>query len=62
VTVSIGVTESDGHEAPGDVLRRGDAELYTAKEKGRNRVAVCAPRKGTREESRGNQASQHSGS
>ena len=45
VTVSIGVTESEGEEAPNDVLRRADAELYAAKRSGRNRVVVCAPRR-----------------
>ena len=43
VTVSIGVTEGAGGEAPGDVLRRADAELYSAKRNGRNRVSVGAP-------------------
>ena len=43
VTVSIGVTESDGKEAPDDVVRRADTELYAAKRNGRNRVAVSAP-------------------
>ena len=45
VTVSVGVTESEGEEAPNDVLRRADTELYTAKRNGRNRVAVSAPRR-----------------
>ena len=45
VTVSLGVTESEGEEAPKDILRQADAELYTAKRDGRNRVAVCAPRR-----------------
>jgi len=45
VTVSIGVTESEGEEAPKDLLRRADAELYAAKRNGRNRVAVSAPRR-----------------
>ncbi len=45
VTVSVGVTESEGEEAPSEVLRRADTELYTAKRNGRNRVAVSAPRR-----------------
>ena len=44
VTVSIGATECEGDEAPNEVLRRADAELYTAKREGRNRLAVSAPR------------------
>ena len=48
VTVSAGVTESEGGEAPKDVLRRADAELYTAKRDGRNRVAVGVPRRPSR--------------
>ncbi len=42
VTVSIGVTESNGKEAPDDVVRRADTELYAAKRNGRIRVAVSA--------------------
>jgi len=45
VTVSVGVTESEGEEDPSDVLRRADTELYAAKRNGRNRVAVSAPRR-----------------
>ncbi len=44
VTVSVGVTASGGEETPGDVLRRADAELYTAKDSGRNRLVVGAAR------------------
>ena len=40
----MGVTESEGEEAPSDLLRRADAELYAAKRDGRNRVAVSARR------------------
>jgi len=45
VTVSIGATECEGDEAPKEVLRRADAELYTAKREGRNHLAVSAPRR-----------------
>ncbi len=45
MTVSVGVTESEGEEDPSDVLRRADTELYAAKRNGRNRVAVSAPRR-----------------
>lgn len=42
VTVSIGVAESrDGSRPPRDVLVAADAELYRAKQRGRNRV--CSP-------------------
>lgn len=45
VTVSIGATECAGDEASKEVLRRADAELYTAKREGRNRLAMSAPRR-----------------
>ena len=44
ITVSIGATECEGDEAPKEVLRRADAELYTAKREGRNRLEMAAPR------------------
>jgi two-component system, cell cycle response regulator len=40
-TVSIGVAASQG-DSPGELLRRSDVALYTAKNSGRNRV-VLAP-------------------
>lgn len=43
VSVSVGVAQSESEDAPGDLLRRADNELYTAKRNGRNRVAVWAP-------------------
>jgi diguanylate cyclase (GGDEF)-like protein len=43
VTISIGVTECVGDEAPTEVLRRADTKLYAAKRDGRNRLAVAAP-------------------
>jgi diguanylate cyclase (GGDEF)-like protein len=42
VTVSIGVTITEGHETPESVMTRADNALYSAKEKGRNRVEVQA--------------------
>lgn len=47
VTVSIGATECGRDEAPTEVLRRADAELYTAKREGRNRLEVSAPQRQT---------------
>jgi diguanylate cyclase (GGDEF)-like protein len=44
VTVSIGATECEGDEAPNEVLRRADDELYAAKREGRNRLVVASPR------------------
>ena len=41
VTVSVGVTESEGSEASEDVLRRADAQLYAAKSAGRNRIGIA---------------------
>ena len=43
VTVSIGVTESQGEEALRDLLRWADEGLYTAKGDGGNRVDVYTP-------------------
>ena len=43
VTVSIGVTESQGEEALRDLLRWADEGLYTAKGAGGNRVDVYTP-------------------
>ncbi len=42
ITVSIGVTEHRPPEPVDQTIERADAELYRAKEQGRNRV-VCAP-------------------
>lgn len=40
VTVSLGVAEpSDARTEPGEVMKAADKALYTAKEKGRNRIA-----------------------
>jgi diguanylate cyclase (GGDEF)-like protein len=39
VTVSIGVTEFRSGEATADFFRRGDANMYLAKQQGKNRVA-----------------------
>ena len=38
ITVSIGIAEYRGEEQVDDLIRRGDNNLYTAKEEGRNRV------------------------
>ena len=55
----MGVTESRGEEASNEVLRRADAELYTAKHDGRNRVSVSAPRRLTRSQANEDQALPH---
>lgn len=41
LTISIGATESDGHEHFADVLRKADEALYEAKTSGRNRVVAA---------------------
>jgi diguanylate cyclase (GGDEF)-like protein len=43
VTASFGVADSEGCQAPQDVLSAADAALYQAKQAGRNRVSVAAP-------------------
>jgi len=40
LTVSFGVTESDGSHSPEEVIKTADEALYQAKRKGRNRVEV----------------------
>jgi diguanylate cyclase (GGDEF)-like protein len=42
-TISIGVAEYDGKEAPEQWISRADAALYRAKNAGRNRVATDPP-------------------
>ena len=43
VTVSIGVAEAQASsESAEDVIRRADAALYQAKQRGRNRVELAA--------------------
>ncbi len=48
LTVSIGATTARPEDAPQDVLRRADAQLYIAKRGGRNQIAfdVAAPEGG----------------
>jgi diguanylate cyclase (GGDEF)-like protein len=41
--VSIGVVAVDGHQTAQQLLAQADAAMYTAKEQGRNRVAVYHP-------------------
>jgi len=42
ITVSIGVAEAQvAGEGPEDVIRRADAALYQAKQRGRNRVELA---------------------
>ncbi len=43
VTVSIGVAQWDGAETPTQLIARGDAALYQAKDGGRNRIALANP-------------------
>jgi diguanylate cyclase (GGDEF)-like protein len=38
VTISLGVTTTDGSETLEEVVERADGALYAAKENGRNRV------------------------
>ncbi|MFC4059330.1 diguanylate cyclase [Planomonospora corallina] len=42
VTVSIGVTASHPHSTQGELIALADANLYTAKNKGRNRVCATS--------------------
>jgi two-component system, cell cycle response regulator len=42
VTVSIGVAESPGEEAPNSLLKRADQALYRSKNGGRNKVTAAA--------------------
>jgi diguanylate cyclase (GGDEF)-like protein len=42
LTISLGVTSTDGHEDRTEVLKRLDTALYRAKKQGRNRVEVVA--------------------
>lgn len=42
-TFSAGVAESHGDDLPEDLLRRADAALYRAKERGRNRTIAAPP-------------------
>ena len=41
VTVSIGITTSNGSESANDVIAKADAALYRAKENGRNQLAFA---------------------
>jgi len=43
LTISIGVSQFDGSEAPDQTVNRADAALYAAKSAGRNRVKVATP-------------------
>lgn len=42
-TISIGIAEYDGKEAPDQWINRADAALYRAKDAGRNRVVADSP-------------------
>jgi diguanylate cyclase (GGDEF)-like protein len=41
VTVSVGATSTQGHDAPAALLAEADRMLYAAKAAGRNRVIVA---------------------
>jgi diguanylate cyclase (GGDEF)-like protein len=43
VTMSIGISQYDGTEAPEQTVDRADTALYRAKNEGRNRVCTAAP-------------------
>lgn len=47
VTISLGVTSTDGAEEIEAVVQRTDAALYEAKEGGRNQVRCAVPQNGT---------------
>ena len=42
VTISIGVSQFDGHETAEQTVNRADTALYAAKTGGRNRVGLAA--------------------
>ncbi|PKO89255.1 MAG: GGDEF domain-containing protein [Betaproteobacteria bacterium HGW-Betaproteobacteria-10] len=42
LTISIGVSQFNGHESPEQTINRADSALYTAKAEGRNRVCRTA--------------------
>ena len=44
VSLSAGISETDGHTAPGMLLEQADQALYVAKHNGRNQVRIAAPR------------------
>ena len=43
-TVSIGVVQWDGEQAPEELIGGADDALYRAREQGRNRVVATTPR------------------
>ena len=43
VTASIGIGCNDGHDAASEIIAAADAQLYLAKDRGRNRVEAAQP-------------------